>query len=511
MLSPYNIGVFRARILFLSANPDSTARLALDEEVREIQVRLRQSGATERIELCAEWALRADELPAALMRHRPQVVHFSGHGSSAGELYLSSGKSGDISPVGAETLRRIFEPLAADISCVVLNACYSAKQAETLAQIVPCVVGMSMAMKDTAAIAFAAGLYEALAFGESVEAAFKLGCAQIELAQEGAQREIPKLLLRPGTDAAQLRPFAAALVGPTAQGASSAPILRQNIKRVGALFLLVAAFATVLFLIGDGLYTRKANSEKAEYRKLLNFRADDVQLALKNTNDTQVLQTFQALHKANLEAIKDDNLILSHELTSRIHRLLARRERAKQKSASSDDGSLAEQDRLKYKRDLDDLDYLLGLDDRTSSRSGRRQQSAARPPAEVLVRKYFELARDLGKKSGTEHLAALADAESETLAQLSIYAQKEELPEQLTMSEIQKTLKSIDASSCKELGASGVFPIKLTIDRSGAVSSTTPPLGERAGVECVVNKVKSAQFGKFSGDPMTLTFPFIIR
>lgn len=209
------------RVLFLAANPSSNPHLALDEELRAIQMRLRQSGAAERIELCAEWALRREELPAALMRHRPQVVHFSGHGSAAGELYLSSDELGETSPVAAETLRRIFEPLTGDISCVVLNACYSAVQAAALVQILPCVIGMTKAVKDTAAIAFAAGFYETLAFGESIPAAFKLGCVQIELAQGPGQHEIPKMLVRPGTDATKLYPLTTMASAPaTGHGAT---------------------------------------------------------------------------------------------------------------------------------------------------------------------------------------------------------------------------------------------------------------------------------------------------
>lgn len=197
----------RARVLFLAANPQSTSRLALDEELRAIQGRLREGGAAAHIQLHAELALRAEELPAALMRHRPHIVHFSGHGSQAGELYLSSNNTDDITPVAAETLQRVFEPLAGDIACVVLNACYSAAQAEALIKVLPCVVGMTKAVKDTAAIAFSAGFYEALVFGKSVEIAFKLGCARIALAQQLGQQDIPKLLLRPGSDPSQLRPF----------------------------------------------------------------------------------------------------------------------------------------------------------------------------------------------------------------------------------------------------------------------------------------------------------------
>lgn len=186
------------RILFLAANPKSTSRLALDEELRAIQQRLRLSGAADRFDLRAEWAVRADELPAALMRHKPRIVHYSGHGSESGEILLSSSTGSDVVPVSADTLKRLFRILSRDILCVVLNGCYTALQATALAEVLPCTVGMSTGISDSAAVAFAAGFYEALAFGQSLQIAFELGCTATELVSQGDQREMPQLHARAG-------------------------------------------------------------------------------------------------------------------------------------------------------------------------------------------------------------------------------------------------------------------------------------------------------------------------
>lgn len=51
-------GMAPARILFLAANPKATAKLQLDEELRTIQLRLRTSGAADRIEMRADRTLR---------------------------------------------------------------------------------------------------------------------------------------------------------------------------------------------------------------------------------------------------------------------------------------------------------------------------------------------------------------------------------------------------------------------------------------------------------------------
>lgn len=209
------------RVLFLAANPRSTRRLALDEEMHAIQQRLRESGAAERFELRSEWALRAEALPAAIMRHKPSIVHFSGHGTETGELLLVGSQSDQTTPVSPDTLQRLFKILGNGLFCVVLNACFSEAQANALAQIVPCAVGMSREVTDAGAIAFAAGFYEALAFDRSLQAAFELGCTAIELTQQSDQHLVPQLRLRRDVDAEKLR-LSPTLAPPTPSAPPSA-------------------------------------------------------------------------------------------------------------------------------------------------------------------------------------------------------------------------------------------------------------------------------------------------
>ena len=72
-------------ILFLTANPLGTDRLALDEEARAIQVAL-ERGVHRDFELSTRWAMNRWTLGALrplldeLRRFRPTIVHFRGHG-----------------------------------------------------------------------------------------------------------------------------------------------------------------------------------------------------------------------------------------------------------------------------------------------------------------------------------------------------------------------------------------------------------------------------------------------
>ncbi|MDC3981473.1 pentapeptide repeat-containing protein [Polyangium jinanense] len=210
----------KIRILFLGANPSDTTRLALGREVREITQRLRATHEGERFEIVQEWAVRVSDLQAALLRHRPQIVHFSGHGRGAlgdrspdsvrvgremlpadepraedldGEILVED-DAGRAKPIPASALANLFG-IMGGVRCVVLNACHSAAQAEAIQQHVDAVIGMSRKIEDAAAINFAWAFYQGLGFGESLSNAFELGKNQIELAGFG-DGEVPRLLTR---------------------------------------------------------------------------------------------------------------------------------------------------------------------------------------------------------------------------------------------------------------------------------------------------------------------------
>jgi CHAT domain len=185
------------KILFLAANPAGTTPLALDEEIRAIDGKLRGSAHRDHIELASHWAIRLDDLSGILMRHRPDVVHFSGHGARTGDICLV-GFGGAAKRVAPEALAGLFRVLKDNVRVVVFNACHSVAQAKAVAREVGCAVGMSRAIDDEQAIAFAAEFYQALGFGKSVADAYEL--AIVRLIGEGVadSRKLAKLYKRRG-------------------------------------------------------------------------------------------------------------------------------------------------------------------------------------------------------------------------------------------------------------------------------------------------------------------------
>ena len=175
-----------ATLLFLAANPLDTTRLRLDQEARRIDAALRQGRHGERFHLAQQWAVRGEDLLDALLRHHPVIVHFAGHGDADGHLYLEDAaeRAAAITPGALASLVGV----AGGVRCAVLNACWTDALADALLRVSACVVGMTAAVADAAAIAFAAGFYRALADGESIAAAVAAGCAQaaVEHADEAA-------------------------------------------------------------------------------------------------------------------------------------------------------------------------------------------------------------------------------------------------------------------------------------------------------------------------------------
>lgn len=213
----------KIKILFLGANPSDTTRLALGNEVREIEHRLRGAPQSELFDFVQEWAVRVGDLQKALLRHRPQIVHFSGHGRGDGdpfsrsvpisessrEMLLDEEPSIDVGdgqilveddvtreakPIPAQALGNLFQ-IVGGVRYVVLNACHSVSQAEAICTHVEAVIGMRRSIQDHAAIKFSSAFYQGLAFGETLSNAFKLGQNEIEL-HGYRDHEVPQLITR---------------------------------------------------------------------------------------------------------------------------------------------------------------------------------------------------------------------------------------------------------------------------------------------------------------------------
>jgi hypothetical protein len=186
------------KILFLAASPIDQNQLRLGKEMSEIKARIESPGHRKMLLFDHEMAAQACTLQEHLLRFKPHIVHFSGHGSKLGESIFED-EAGYSKPVSAEILKKLFSVLRDNIRCVVLNACYSNIQAQAIAESIDCVIGMSKEVSDEAAIAFSAGFYQALCCGCNIKEAYDLGCISISMGiDKPDEAHKPHLILSPG-------------------------------------------------------------------------------------------------------------------------------------------------------------------------------------------------------------------------------------------------------------------------------------------------------------------------
>lgn len=189
------VGPAHITILFLSADPSEASRLRLGEEFREIQEKLQMAKLRERFDLHPRMSVRPSDISQALLDIQPRIVHFSGHGTAAGELCFED-QMGQIHPIEPDAIAALFEQFADQVKCVVLNACYSEIQANAIVRHIDYVIGMNTEIGDQAAISFSIGFYQALGAGRTIEEAYRLGCVQIRL--QNIPEHLTPVLIRKG-------------------------------------------------------------------------------------------------------------------------------------------------------------------------------------------------------------------------------------------------------------------------------------------------------------------------
>lgn len=222
-------GRSRHVVLFVAADPFGCTPLALDQECAAIERELRMTAHRDDFDLRSRWAVNVDDLARHLMELSPTILHVSGHGARSAAAAGASGAHRDVvipaaggagtgtgtggihlhddarGPhlVSGRALAMMIRSAVDSVRLVVLNACYGDAQAEALRSVVDCVVGMTGAISDDAARAFAIGLYRALGNRRSVAGAVEHAVAMLA-AKQLPDEQLPRYRTRDGVDARQL-------------------------------------------------------------------------------------------------------------------------------------------------------------------------------------------------------------------------------------------------------------------------------------------------------------------
>lgn len=301
------------KVLLVASNPMSTQRLDLEEEIRLIEHRVRASSNRAAFEFRACLAARPDDLLQVLNEEAPSIVHFSGHGGGNKGL-LFRGDDGSPRFIAANALKRLFSSLGNSVRLVFFNACYSETQGQSVAEIVDCVVGMSDAINDRAAVVFSGAFYRALGFGKSVKEAVEQGRTAIEL-ENLAGVDIPILLTKKGIDPSLAR------VLPVA----SSEYTENNTHRHNPKIAIGAGSLIGGNIIGGDMITIK-NAYTEELIALLEHRAEEVEKDFRypsmrrSRRIMMIASEYRDLHRRHIAALSAGNLVVAHE----IHKLICK-------------------------------------------------------------------------------------------------------------------------------------------------------------------------------------------
>ena len=173
------------KVLILASNPRKD--LNLDREIRDLREVIERSHNHQDFQVEDALAVRVSDLQQLLFKYEPQIVHFCGHGSGQQGLVFQDNDEKE-KWVATDALSELFRLFSSGVECVLLNACYSEIQANSIVNHINYVIGMNQEIQDNAAIAFSKGFYQALGDNRSIEQAFEFGCNAIQLEISGSSR-----------------------------------------------------------------------------------------------------------------------------------------------------------------------------------------------------------------------------------------------------------------------------------------------------------------------------------
>jgi hypothetical protein len=180
------------KILFFSAVPEDWDQLDADKEFR----RIFEKCETRRVGIISISSMQTINLHNALLRNKPEIVHFSGHGIADEILFEDARRNGQ--GVSKDAFINLFGRLPKKPRLIFLNACFTAVNIEGLNQIVDFVIAAREEISDVAASVFAAKFYENLFLGTTVKAAFELAKNYFEIEKSEDEVEMYELFTREG-------------------------------------------------------------------------------------------------------------------------------------------------------------------------------------------------------------------------------------------------------------------------------------------------------------------------
>jgi hypothetical protein len=185
-------------VLFFAANPVDAEPLRTGKEFMVIEGALENGRGEAIIKIRPSLATRVKDISRELLKVKPWIVHFAGHGGGPGEGFAVEDEDGHARVVPPDDLASLFEIAGKGVECVIINACSTLGLAQALSQHVNYVIAMSQPIYDWAAIEFSRTFYQTLAADQPIRSAYELARRELKVLSEGRAYETPQMLGPPG-------------------------------------------------------------------------------------------------------------------------------------------------------------------------------------------------------------------------------------------------------------------------------------------------------------------------
>ena len=165
-------------ILFLGLDIKDMEILKSNEEFQLIYEIIEESEYKDYIQIVPALSIKRNQLRSKILKYRPQVLHFVGHGiEKIGTIFPGDNLDIDSNTLEFDLISSI-EKYSNFIKLVVFNTCYTGDLAEKLKNVIDISIGVNKIVDDDGAISFTKGFYSLFCNGENIYDSFEKGITE---------------------------------------------------------------------------------------------------------------------------------------------------------------------------------------------------------------------------------------------------------------------------------------------------------------------------------------------
>ena len=181
-------------ILFVGLDIKDMGILKSNKEFQVIYDIIEECKYKDYIQIIPALSIRRNQLRSKILKYRPQVLHFVGHGVEKVNPIFPEDKLDENSEDFEFELIKLFVTYKDFIQLIVFNTCESGKLAQKLKNVIDISIGTNKSVDDDGAISFADGFYHLFCDGDTIYNSFENGIEKYLKFYEDRSEEMKGLI-----------------------------------------------------------------------------------------------------------------------------------------------------------------------------------------------------------------------------------------------------------------------------------------------------------------------------